>query len=85
MARYELIYLPSITRDLRGIPRKEVRRILQKTEALRENPYPAGSLKLSGRDRYRIRQGDYRILYSVNDKFVIVTIVKIAHRRDAYR
>jgi len=85
MARYELIYLPSMTRDLRGIPRKEVRRILRKTEALRENPHPVGSLKLSGRDRYRIRQGDCRILYSVNDKFVVVTIVKIAHRRDAHR
>ncbi|HEY6985791.1 MAG TPA: type II toxin-antitoxin system RelE/ParE family toxin [Rhodanobacteraceae bacterium] len=85
MARYELIYLPSIRRDLRGIPRREVQRILQKTEALRENPYPVGSIKLSGRDRYRIRQGDYRILYSVDDEFVIVTVVKIAHRREAYR
>ena len=85
MARYELIYLPSITKDLRGIPKVEVRRILQKAEKLREDPYPAGSIKLSGRDRYRIRHGDYRILYRVDDTYVVVTVVKIGHRRDVYR
>jgi mRNA interferase RelE/StbE len=85
MARYELIYLPSIAKDLRGVPKAHVRRILQKTEKLRDDPHPPGSIKLAGLDRYRIRQGDYRILYSVNDMKILVTVVKIAHRREVHR
>jgi mRNA interferase RelE/StbE len=85
MARYELIYLPSIARDLRGLPKADVRRILQKAERLRDDPHPAGSIKVAGQDRYRIRQGEYRILYTINDGRVLVTVVKIGHRRDIYR
>lgn len=85
MARYELLYKPSVAKDLRGIPKNDVRRILSKTEALRENPYPAGSEKLSGQDRYRLRQGDYRILYTVDDLRVLVEVVKVGHRREVYR
>ena len=86
MARYELIYLPSIARDLRGLPKAHVRRILARTERLRDDAHPPGSAKLEGHEnRYRLRQGDYRILYSVDDVRVIVTIVKVGHRRDVYR
>ncbi len=85
MARYELIYLPSIAKDLRGVPKADARRILQRTEKLRDDPHPPGSVKLAGRDRYRLRQGEYRILYSINDTLVLVTVVKIGHRRDVYR
>ena len=85
MARYELLYLPSIAKDLRGLPKADVRRILARAEQLREDPYPPNSLKLEGGDRYRVRQGDYRILYSVDDGRVIIYIIKIGHRRDVYR
>ena len=85
MARYDLRYLPSIARDLRGLPKTDVRRILAKAEKLRTDPYPPGFKKLAGQDRYRLRQGDYRILYTVNDAQVLVEVVKIGHRRDAYR
>ena len=85
MARYELRYLPSIARDLRGLPRTDVRRILARSERLRSDPYPAGFVKLAGQDRYRIRQGNYRILYTVDDAIVLVEVVKIGHRSDVYR
>ena len=85
MARYELIYLPSITKDLRGLPKADVRKILRLAESLRDDPRPSGSVKLLGEERYRVRQGDYRIVYAVDDGLVIVTVVKIGHRRGVYR
>ncbi|HET7924431.1 MAG TPA: type II toxin-antitoxin system RelE/ParE family toxin [Rhodanobacteraceae bacterium] len=85
MARYELIYLPSIAKDLRGLPKTDVRRILRRAESLREEPRPPGAIKLMGQERYRIRQGDYRIIYAVDDDLIIVTVVKVGHRSDVYR
>lgn len=85
MARYELIYLQSIERDLRRLPKTDVRRILQKTELLRNDPFPPGAIKLAGQDCYRIRQGNYRILYHVDDRRIIVTVVGVGHRSDVYR
>lgn len=85
MARYELIYLPSVAKDLRGLPKAAIRRILAKTESLRDDPFPDGSIKLAGQERYRIRQGDYRILYAVDGLRIVVTVVKIGHRREVYR
>lgn len=85
MARYELRFKASVTRDLRGIPRADVRRILARFERLRDDPRPPGSEKLSAQERYRLRQGDYRILYTVADAELIVEVVKVGHRRDVYR
>jgi mRNA interferase RelE/StbE len=85
MARYELRFKPSVAKDLRGIPSADLRRILARIETLREEPRPAGSEKLSAQERYRVRQGDYRILYTVLDSEVIVEIVKVGHRREVYR
>ncbi|HZO25012.1 MAG TPA: type II toxin-antitoxin system RelE/ParE family toxin [Chloroflexota bacterium] len=85
MARYELRVKPSVARDLRGIPRADVLRILARIEALRDDPRPPGSEKLSGQERYRVRQGQYRILYSIADDELIVEVVKVGHRRDVYR
>lgn len=85
MARYELRFKPSVAKDLRGIPSADLRRILARIETLREEPRPAGSEKLSAQERYRVRQGDYRILYAVLDSEVIVEIVKVGHRREVYR
>jgi mRNA interferase RelE/StbE len=85
MARYELRFKPSVAKDLRGIPSADVRRILTRIETLREDPRPPGSEKLSAQERYRLRQGDYRILYNVLDGEVIVEIVKVGHRREVYR
>ncbi|ANX04117.1 type II toxin-antitoxin system RelE family toxin [Immundisolibacter cernigliae] len=82
MARYELRFKPSVAKDLRGIPSVDLRRILPRIETLREDPRPAGSEKLSAQERYRLRQGDYRILYTVLDGEVVVEIVKVGHRRE---
>jgi len=85
MARYDLRVKPSVARDLRGIPQADVRRILARIETLREDPRPPGSEKLSAQERYRLRQGNYRILYTVSDGELIVEVVKVGHRRDVYR
>jgi mRNA interferase RelE/StbE len=85
MARYELRFRPSVAKDLRGIPSADLRRILARIETLREDPRPPGSEKLSAQERYRVRQGDYRILYAVLDSEVIVEIVKVGHRREVSR
>ena len=85
MARFELRLKPSVAKDLHGIPQEDVRRILARIETLRENPRPPGSEKLSGQERYRVRQGNYRILYTIADAEVVVEIIKIGHRREVYR
>ena len=85
MARYELRFKPSVAKDLRGIPSADVRRILTRIETLHEDPRPPGSEKLSAQERYRLRQGDYRILYNVLDGEGIVEIVKVGHRREVCR
>lgn len=85
MARYELRFKASVAKDLRGIPQADVRRILASIELLRDDPRPPGSVKLSAQERYRLRQGIYRILYIISDAEVLVEIVKVAHRREVYR
>jgi mRNA interferase RelE/StbE len=85
MENYSLEMKASVARDLRRIPTKDLRRILAQIEHLARDPGPLGCEKLSGLERYRIRQGMYRILYEVNDATRRVLIVKVAHRREAYR
>ena len=85
MAPYELRLKPSVAKDLRGIPRADVQRILARIETLRDDPRPPGSEKLSAQDRYRLRQGDYRILYTIDAQEVRVEVVKVGHRREIYR
>lgn len=85
MASYELRFKKSVARDLRSIPKKEVARILRRLESLREDPRPPGSEKLSGQERYRVRQGAYRIIYEVMDEALIVIVVKVAHRKRVYK
>lgn len=85
MARYELRVRPSVAKDLRGLPKEEVKRILARIEALRDDPRPSGSEKLSAQERYRIRQGNYRIIYGIEEAEVVVEIVKVGHRREVYR
>ena len=85
MAQFELRFKPSVAKDLRGIPKTEVRRLLKRIEALRDDPRPAGCEKLTGRDLYRIRQGVYRIVYSVDDAAVVIEVIKVGHRREVYR
>jgi mRNA interferase RelE/StbE len=85
MAKYKLAFKKSVAKDLRDIPKKDVARILQCFQDVAENPRGPGCEKLSGRERYRKRQGVYRIIYEIQDEVLVVVIVKIGHRRDVYR
>jgi mRNA interferase RelE/StbE len=85
MASYELVFRKSVAKDLRAFPKQEVKRIMQRIRSLADDPRPAGCEKLSGQEKYRVRQGAYRIIYEIEDARLIVLIVKVGHRRDVYR
>lgn len=85
MASYRLVFKISVSKDLRPIPNKDVAHLLQRMQALQENPRPVGSEKLSGQERYRIRQGVYRIIYEVADELLVVTVVKVGYRKHVYK
>ncbi len=85
MARYRITIKKSAAKELGGIPAKELRRITRRIRSLAENPRPQGCQKLSALQLYRIRQGDYKIVYTVSDEERIVDIIKIGHRREIYR
>ena len=85
MASYELAFRKSVTRDLRGIPKPDLEKIPAAIESLAKQPRPAGSEKLSGQDRYRLRRGEHRIVYEVSDDDLRVVVAKAGHRRDVYR
>ena len=85
MARYELRVRPSVAKDLRGIPKPDVRRILARMEALRDDPRAPGCEKLSGAELYRVRQGVYRIVYEIYDAWIVIEVIRVGHRSDVYR
>ena len=85
MASYKLLITRSASKELEAVPSKDRGRIIAKIRGLEENPRPQGAEKLTGDDKYRLRQGDYRILYEIHDRELIVTVVRIGNRRDVYR
>ena len=86
MARYRLLIKPSAVKDIEAIPLKRDRqRVVERISKLAEDPRPSGSEKISGQDKYRVRQGRYRILYTIEDQDLIVQVVKVGHRKDVYR
>ena len=86
MAKYRILIKPSAIKDIEAIPlKKDRRRIVDRISKLAENPRPPGCEKLSGQDKYRLRQGRYRIVYSIEDQNLVVNVVKVAHRKDVYR
>lgn len=85
MASYKLVIKNSVAKDLRNIPNKDVKRILKCFDSLIENPRADGCIKLSGQERYRVRQGLYRIIYEIQDLELIIVVVKVAHRSEAYK
>jgi len=85
VANYRLQIKPSAVKELEVIQLKDRKRVVAKIRRLAKEPRPDGCEKLSGYDKYRLRQGDYRVLYSVDDSEQSVTVVKIGHRRGVYR
>jgi mRNA interferase RelE/StbE len=85
VASYNLVITRSAAKELERVPEKDRRRVVERIAGLAHNPRPPGCEKLSGEDKYRIRQGDYRILYEIVDDQLIVTVVRVGHRRDVYK
>ena len=84
MAKYKIEFKRSVWKDLDELPKADRRRILRRIEELADDPRPPQCQKLTGMERYRVRQGDYRILYSIEDDRLIVVVVKVGHRREVY-
>jgi mRNA interferase RelE/StbE len=83
---YEVVLKPSVHKDLRLLPKAVVVRVVARIEALEQNPQPRGAIKLTGAERlFRIRVGNYRIVYELNSEARLVTILYVRHRREAYR
>ena len=84
MTVYRLVIKKSVAKDLRPIPRHDVGRILKHIESLAAEPRPIGCEKLSEDDKYRVRQGAYRIIREIQDKDLVVVVVKVGHRKGIY-
>jgi len=86
MASYKIIFKPSVEKDLRSLPPSVARRVLERVEALQDDPFPRRSLKLAGAEQlHRIRIGDYRVVYAVDKRKRQVIVYYVRHRRDVYR
>jgi mRNA interferase RelE/StbE len=85
VASYKLLIKRSAAKELEELLPKVRRRVASRIDALGPTPRPPGVEKLSGQEKYRLRQGDYRVLYAIDDDAAVVTVVKIGHRRDVYR
>lgn len=85
MAVYKIFFKKSVEKDFKSIPKKDLKKILDRIEMLAEDPRTAGCEKLTGQERYRVRQGLYRIVYSIQDDELTVWVVKVGHRKDVYR
>jgi mRNA interferase RelE/StbE len=86
MASYSLHWKRSAERDLRKLPREVIVRLMELAESLRQAPFPVGSKKLTGmQNAYRVRSGDYRLIYEVRSNELIIQIVRVGHRREVYQ
>ncbi len=85
MASYSILFTRSAARELERVPTRDRQRIVTRIGTLANNPRPVGAEKLSDDDKYRIRQGDDRILYQIVDATLIVTVVRVSNRREVYR
>ena len=85
MARFELQFRESVAKDLRAIPKADVKRVLRRIDQLAQDPRAPGCEKLAGSEFYRVRQGMYRIIYEIQDAVLVVVVIKVGNRRDVYR
>ena len=85
MEKYRITFKKSVAKDLRVIPEHDIKKILSKIDALAVNPRGEGCIKLSRQESYRARQGLYRIVYEIKDDVLVVNVVKVAHRSQAYQ
>lgn len=85
MASYNVEFSANVRKDFRKIPNADAGKILGKIHDLEEDPRPSGSKKLKGEELYRIRVGVYRVVYEIEDERLVVFIVRVKHRKEAYR
>lgn len=85
MAEYEILFKESVWKDLKKVPQSDLKRILSRVENLGDDPRPMGCEKLTGEELYRVRQGNYRIVYSIQDNELTVWVITVGHRKDVYR
>ena len=85
MEKYRITFKKSVAKDLRVIPKNDIKKILSKIDTLTVNPRGEGCIKLSGQENYRVRQGLYRIVYEIKDDVLVVNVVKVAHRSQVYK
>lgn len=85
MAAYSVLVTRSAEKEIERLPVDVRRLVVRRILALADDPRPHGSQKLTGEDKYRIRQGAYRVVYTIEDAIVTVTVVRVAHRSDVYR
>ncbi len=85
MSRYRVEVAPRVAKDLAGLPRVARLRVEAAIEALADDPRPPGAKKLVGEDAYRVRVGDYRIIYEISNAALLVLVVRVRHRKEVYR
>jgi mRNA interferase RelE/StbE len=85
MENYKIEIKKSAAKEIVALPKHDLKRVLEKIGELAENPRPNGCKKLSGDEKYRIRSGNYRVLYSIENDVLIVYVVKVGHRKDIYK
>ena len=84
MIFYEIFISKTVQKQLDKLPDDLVIRIINAVDKLKSNPRPAGTKKLKGRDGYRIRIGDYGIVYQILDSKLLINVISIGHRKDIY-
>ena len=82
MGKYKVEIKRSAVKEIKKIPSADLKRIMAVIGALSQDPRPMGSIKLSGKEQYRLRCGNYRILYTIEDQVLVVYVVKVGHRKD---
>ena len=86
MEKYKILIKPSAVKELEAIPQKKIRQqIIRRIQSLATEPFPLGASKLAGNDRFRLRQGAYRIIYTVWKLQLTINVIKVGHRKDIYR
>jgi mRNA interferase RelE/StbE len=86
MASYKIVWKQSARKELRKLPKEAIARIVGLVETLSENPSPSGARKLAGTENtYRVRAGDYRVVYNVVQGVLVVEVIRVGHRKEIYR
>lgn len=85
MALYKIVFAKRVRKDFRKIPKRDANRLLKAIKLLAADPLPSHSKKLKGEELFRIRMGNYRVIYSIEGDQMIVAVVKVGHRKDVYK